>query len=365
MKRIVVCLIALCLAFSVCACGQGNTDGKMTLYDVRGREVVIEKDVQRVVCIGASALRLFAYVGDMEMLVGVEEFEKGAKMPVRPYAYGKKEVFSGLPSVGAGGPKSTPNAEAILAVKPDVVFSLYDDVALMDELEDKLGIPVVCLSYGGADPFSEQVTASLRILGKILNREARAESVIDAIFGFWSDLQARTKGILEEEKPTAFLACNTYNGGKGSFGDTLVNFSAFDAVNAKNALSSEAYATNNPTVDYETLLALDPEFIFVDAMNVGALKGEMEEHREVFSALSAFRENKVFMLLPVNQYYTNLEIAVANAYAVGKALFPEAFSDVDLKTEFDKICSAFLQEELAFYEITVGLLGRGYGAFEG
>ena len=36
------------------------------------------------------------------------------------------------------------------------------------ELEDKLGIPVVCLSYGGADPFSEQVTASLRILGKIL-----------------------------------------------------------------------------------------------------------------------------------------------------------------------------------------------------
>ena len=48
------------------------------------------------------------------------------------------------------------------------------------------------------------------------------------------------------------------------------------------------------------------------------------------------------MQLPFNYYGTNLEIALADAYYIGTALYPDAFSDVDPAGKFDEICQALL-----------------------
>lgn len=335
-----------------------------TITDLRNRKVTISGNVNRVVCIGASALRLYSYVGDMDKLVGVENYEKGTMMPVRPYSYAYKDYFATLPSIGAGGPNSTADAEAILSAKPDVIFSLYDDIASMNNLHNQTKIPVVCLSYGGSDPFSDQVYQSLELIGKIIKNESRSNAIISYIKEIKNDLNNRTKDIEDKQKPTVYLGNNTYNRGNGSFGDTLVNYACFREINAKNVLSGYDYPTNNPKLDYETILTLNPDMVFIDVANINNLKTEYAEHKEVFNQLNAFKTDNIYVQMPFNQYYTNLEIAIADTYYIGKVVFPDAFEDVNPETKFDEICSTMLDKEVNYYEQVTNYYNRGFGKLE-
>ena len=49
---------------------------EITVTDMIGREVtVIPGSYQRVVCIGAGALRMYSYIGDVSLLCGVEDID--------------------------------------------------------------------------------------------------------------------------------------------------------------------------------------------------------------------------------------------------------------------------------------------------
>jgi iron complex transport system substrate-binding protein len=363
MKKINLFLVLVLLCFCS-SCFDTTTEGQtITITDVRDREVTLPKEVKRVVCIGASSLRLFSYFGDMSTLVGVEDFEKGEKMPVRPYRFAYLDTFLTLPSVGAGGPSSSPDAEAILNCHPDVIFSLYDNAQKMNQLQEQTKIPVVCLSYGGSDPFSSQVKTSLTLMGKILNKEERASFLVHYIETIQKDLNDRSEKDLDPSLKVYF-GCNSYNGGKGSLLDTLVNYCCFREVKANNVVSSEVYPTNNPILDYETLVTLNPEIIFVDIANLGNLDAAYQTHKDVLMQVDAVKNQQIYVELPFNQYYTNLEIALADCYSVGKVLHKEAFKDIDLETKFNEICSTMLGKTLDYYDMTCSYYGRGYGTYQ-
>ncbi len=349
MIKITAFLLAVTLLFCMMpGCSGNQTDEKtITITDMRGRTVTVPENPERIVCIGASALRLYCYIGDMSLLAGVEDFENGERMKTRPYAFAYSDIFAELPSAGAGGPMSSADAEAIAALEPDLVFSLYDSAEEMDDLQKKTNVPVVCLSYGGADPFGEKFAESLRIMGRILSREERAEELINYIAVNLSELQKRTEKLTS---PSVYLACNTYNGGKGSFADTMVKFCCFAAVGADNIIKNSSTG-NNPTVDIEAVAAADPEFIFVDAANAAMLESEYAGRRELFDSIRAFRENKVFCIMPFNQYYTNMETALADCWYVGTVLYPDEFSDIDMEGKFNEICSFFLQKDMNCYSM--------------
>ena len=48
-----------------------------------------------------------------------------------------------------------------------------------------------------------------------------------------------------------------------------------------------------------------------------------------YQTLKAFIDRKVFLLLPFNWYTTNVGTALADAYAIGKILYLDAFADID------------------------------------
>lgn len=165
---IIVTLSSL-FAFSACDKDKDTANGK-TVTDLLGREVTVPEKINRVVCIGAGSLRLYTYVGDLSKLVGVEDVDKdgtgvGATLSIRPYKMVNKDLFNSLPSCGKGGPQGSPEAEKILALNPDIVFSLYtSDKAAMDDLQQKIGKPVVVLSYGKTEAFDENVKNPLPFL---------------------------------------------------------------------------------------------------------------------------------------------------------------------------------------------------------
>ena len=119
---------------------------------------------QRVVCIGAGALRLYSYIGDVSLLCGVEDIDnetlserpKMFDSVARPYVLAHSDMFASLPSCGVGGPNAqSPEAEKILTCEPDIVISLYGDADKANALQEQLGVPVVTLMTGPDSVFDE------------------------------------------------------------------------------------------------------------------------------------------------------------------------------------------------------------------
>ena len=56
-----------------------------------------------------------------------------------------------------------------------------------------------------------------------------------------------------------------------------------------------------------------------------------------YRALAAVQGRRVYALFPFNYYTTNIDTALADAYAIGKVLYPQRFDDVDIEKQADAI----------------------------
>lgn len=320
---IIVTLSSL-FAFSACDKDKGTANGK-TVTDLLGREVTVPEKINRVVCIGAGSLRLYTYVGDLSKLVGVEDVDKdgtgvGATLSIRPYKMVNKDRFNSLPSCGKGGPQGSPEAEKILALNPDIVFSLYtSDKAAMDDLQQKIGKPVVVLSYGKTEAFDENVKKSIALLGDILNRKERANELLSFISDTETYLSSIGEGIDNSKKATVYLGCQS-NYGTHGIESSSANYSIFDVSKIRNVLdeyvgkNGETFKGYQKSVDWEILVEMNPDRIILDAGGLEHLKTQLKEKPEIFNRLSAFKNGEIYLQMPYNAYYTNLETAYADAY---------------------------------------------------
>jgi iron complex transport system substrate-binding protein len=314
-----------------------NVEG-MIVKDMAGRPVSLTTQPQRIVCIGPGALRLIVYLEAQNMLVGVESMEK--QHPAgRPYWIAQPHLQA-LPVIGPGGSgaiNKKPDMEAVLRVAPDLIVATYMETAMADEVSGTLGIPVVVLSYGELAVFDQRVFDSLRLAGKILNREARADAVIDFINGIRTDLDRRTADVSDQLPVKVFVGGIGYRGSQG-IESTQRDYIPLDWNHTVNAAQQvQATVGSHVMVDKEILLELDPDVIFIDGGGLDLVKADYRRKPDFYRALTAFREGRIYALFPFNHYTTNIDTAMADAYAIGKLLYPRRFADVDLVRQADSI----------------------------
>jgi len=316
--------------------GAALSTDKITVTDMGKRVVEVPSNPQRIICLSPGTLRLIVYLEAAERVVGVENFEK--TIPTgRPYILAHPELKK-LPTVGPGGPggiNKEPDLEAVLKVRPDVIFVSYMERSNADALQKKLGIPTVILTHGRFASFDELMYDSLRVAGKILKAEQRAEDVISYIENTRKDLQMRTKEIPEADKPSVYVGAVGYKGVQG-IDSTLADFTPLEWVRAKN-LATTISPRGHLFIDKEKLLEWNPDIIFIDGGGLNLVKQDYQKKPGFYNGLNAFRSRKVYVVYPFNYYVTNVSTAVADSYAVGKILYPNRFADIDLKTKSDDI----------------------------
>jgi iron complex transport system substrate-binding protein len=310
----------------------------LTITDMAGRRVFVPAVPQRIVCIGPGALRLIVYLRAQDKVVGVESMEK--RFPAgRPYWLAQPRLKT-LPDIGPGGAgaiNKKPDLEAVMRVKPDVIFVTYMDAALADEVAATLGIPVVVLSYGELAVFDRAVFDSLKLAGTILGRRARADAVVNYIDGLRQDLDRRTADFAEKEKPGVFVGGIGYRGTHG-IESTQRHYIPLDWNHADNlARRVESTLGGHVFVDKEALLTLNPDVIFIDGGGLALVTEDYRKKPDFYRALKAFRSRRVYSLLPFNFYTTNIDTAMIDAYAIGKILYPQRFTDVDLARRADAV----------------------------
>lgn len=310
----------------------------LRVTDMAGRQVGVPFDPERIVCIGPGALRLMVYLQAASKIAGVEDMEK-MNPGGRPYWIAHPEL-STLPRCGPGGPAGInrkPDLEALLAVKPQVIFATYMDASLAEEVQRTLNIPLIVLNYGAFATFDEAVYDAMRIAGRILNREKRAEEVVSYIESLRKDMRMRTKDIPENTKPTVYIGGIGYRGAHG-IESTEQRYIPFDWVGADNVAEQvTAHIGSHVAMDKEILLKLNPDVVFIDGGGLSCVREDYRKKPEFYHALNAFSSRRVYILQPFNWYTTNIGTALIDAYAIGKILYEKQFEDIDPKRKADEI----------------------------
>lgn len=369
MKKLTALFLVLTLVCSLVACTsqQGpqlsesmtpaTGAAEITVTDMIGRQVTVTPgSYQKVVCIGAGALRMYSYIGDVALLAGVEDIDNLSlsQRPAmfdsvaRPYVLAFGDAFSKLPSCGVGGPMAqAAEAEKILSCDPDIVISEFKDVEKADALQNQLGVPVITTSAGGKGVFDENFSASITMLGKIFAKEEKAAALVKFIADETAAIEARVADIAEEDKPSVYI-CGLGNWGTTNHLMTAETYASFEVAGIKNAVSGLGMQDVGP-IEEEKFVELGEkmDIIIMDAAAVKNIKPLYAEDKTIFDTCKAWKNGEVYLEMAYNAYYTNFEIALINTWFIAKTVYPEVFADIDITAKTNEVTKAFLGAELA------------------
>ena len=354
---LIVCMCAL-LVVPFVACASEKVGEQLTVTDMVGREVgVTTGTYERVVCIGAGALRLYSYVGDVSKLAGVEDIDNttAAGRPAmfdgtaRPYQMANEEVFNALPSCGKGGPQAqAAEAEKILACNPDIIISEYEDVEKANTLQQTLDVPVIVVKYGSAGVFDENVAKSLDLLGTVFSKTQKAKKLVDFINSEKEAIEKAVKNIDVASQKKVYI-CGLGNWGTTDELMTAQNYAPFNVAKINNIVKDLA-KDGIQKIEQEKFAALAPDMdvIILDAAAANNIKKSIKSGSKTnpFADCKAWQNGEVYLEMAYNAYYTNLEIALINTWYAAKVVYPEQFKKVDIEKKTNDVTKAFLGVEL-------------------
>ena len=242
MKRFFALILSFALLLPVAFAS--GVDYPVTITDQAGREVVIEEEPQRLIsCYYISTSMLMALDLNDEM-AGIEE-----NPDIRPiYGISDPELLN-LPQVGTA---KVVDLEACAALEPDLVIlplRLKDSALILETL----GIDVLLIN-----PESQELlTEAIRMIAAAANREDRAEELLSFIAGQESWLTEKLEG---EDAPSVYLSGNSNflsTAGNAMYQSDMIRLAGGSNVAAE---IQDAYWAE---IDYEQLLAWDPEYIIM------------------------------------------------------------------------------------------------------
>lgn len=378
-KKITALILALIMLLSLCACGSQNTaptateapaadtpaesevpaaePEEITITDMIGREVTVTPgSYTRVVCIGAGALRMYSYIGDVSLLCGVEDIDnttlderpKMFDSVARPYVLAFGDTFNTLPSCGVGGPNAqAAEAEKILSCNPDIVISEYEDVDKENALQEQLGVPVITLKAGPNGVFDDAFKNTMTMLGTIFCNEEKAEKLVSFIDSEAAEITSRTADVKDEDKPGVYI-CGLGNWGTTNQLMTAQNYISFNIANVRNVVT-DLEKNGIQAIEEEKFVALgeDMDIIIMDAAAVKNIKPLYAEDPTMFDSCKAWQDGEVYLEMAYNAYYTNYEIALINTWFIAKTVYPDLFENIDITEKTNEITGMFLGEELA------------------
>jgi iron complex transport system substrate-binding protein len=308
---IVIVLVAAIGVVYILTSNQGNDQtSETTVTDALGRTVSVPKQLDSIYCIGACSLRLVSYFDAVDKVQAIETAGTFNTRDDQTYYLVNKAKFSALPQVAT-------TAEAILALNPSVIItSTASDVATADNLQAQTSIPVYVinadLEFGQA--FYDQITS----LGTLFGEQARASELNAGIANMINDITSKATTASTESA----YACGMFYYGGASFLKGSGNYLPFDYSNVTNAIAPAA--NGQPyVITLETLIANDPDYIFIDSIGLSSCIDSIHEDINANTGLgnvSAVKNNNIYSTMVYKCYGTNWENQLVNAYYVASTI---------------------------------------------
>lgn len=249
--------------------GAGPSAGAtpIVLVDDLDRRVEFERPPCRVVSLIPAATEIIYAVGAEDCLVGRSAYDD---YPPRVEA---------VPNVGRA---IGANVERVVDRRPDLVLLIAgsDNARSVDDFQ-RLGVPSLVFQLNRL----EDLRSVIERLGRVLGREAAADSLWRSIDGELDEVAARTVGL---ERPVVYYDIAyppPITIGRGSYLDSLITIAG-----ARNAFHD--VGVPSPTISLEAIAVRDPDLIlFPVAEEWGGATHPSE--RPQWSSLRAVRTDNV------------------------------------------------------------------------
>lgn len=234
-----------------------EADSSFTITDALGRELDFEQPPQRVVIAGrassllANALYLFPEAS--QRIVGIENRSQSASpiLPVIDPDSSDKIFF-----------EKNAGPEQIAPTQPDVVILKSYMAESLGEPLEILGITVVYLDL----ETPEQFFRDIETLGKLFDNSERAQEVQSYYQQRLDEIQQRSGGITEAQKPSVLIIQYSDKGGDVAFKVPPASWLQTTMVELVGGtpIWTEASETGGwAIVNFEQIAAWDPDQIYV------------------------------------------------------------------------------------------------------
>lgn len=311
------------------------------IKDASGRKVYIPDTINSVIALRAGALRLIAYMGLTDRIKYIEGNERRRQVP---YLFANPSLRQ-KDLIGAG---NNYDNELLAASSADIIITTFMTAAEADKLQGKTGKPVFVLDYGDLKENSEGFYMSLDLLGQVFYRKKRAEELKAFFRANLDELKLRAKNI---DKLKVYVGGVAYRGAHG-ISSTEPGYPPFKMLSLDNVASSLGEVMSSPVanqenafIDTEQLIVWDPDYIFLDAAGREIWYNEVDNEL-LKETITAFKNERLYTVLPYNWYTTNYENVLCNAWFIGKTLDPLAFEHIDIEDKCREIYTFFLGSDV-------------------
>lgn len=323
MKKNISTLLVLTLLLSLTACGLNDTPMEstpvtsaaavshypVTVTDQAGREVTITKEPQRLISSYYITTSLVMALDLDERLVGVED-----NAGLRPIYSLSNPIILELPSVGTA---KELDLEACAALAPDLAIL---PMKVRDSVEDleALGITVLLVNPESQELLIEMI----QLVATATNTEEKAE----ALMGFIEIQENYLTEILSgADMPSVYLASNSSF--LSTAGDSMYQSDMIRLAGGRN-VAGEIEDTYWAQIDYEQLLAWDPEYIILPSSAKYTVADVMEDPN--LSGCRAVVNGNVYQIPgDVESWDSPVPGSILGAFWLANILHPEKMTHTD------------------------------------
>ncbi|OJF92265.1 ABC transporter substrate-binding protein [Pararhizobium antarcticum] len=336
---------------------------KVIIKDVTGRDVEVSVPVEHVI-LGEGRQIYFVAALDRDepfkRIVGWRDDLPKADPESYAAYLAKYPDIATLPTFG-GMKDGTFDVEQAVALKPDVIIMNLDAKTATEEAGfieklGKVGIPLVYIDF--REKPMENTEASMRIMGKLLGEEEKAEDFIT----FRADSIAKVTSVLAAKKPVEPLVFVERAGGYSadccmSFGNE--NFGKMVEIAGGRNMAKDIIPGTFGAVNPEQIIAANPDQVIITGGNwqgyvpggnwVGVGYGaDLTEARRkldnltkrpAFTGIKAVKDGNIHAIW--HQFYNNPYQFVA-IQEIAKWLHPDLFADLDPEATFKELHARFL-----------------------
>lgn len=272
----------------------------MTVTDDTDNKVEFKQEPTKIVSLMPSNTEILFALGLDDHVIGVTDND------TYPEAATKKDKVGGMEL----------NIEKIISLKPDAVFAhgMIAESAKsgIQQLRDA-GIPVFVVK--NASNF-EETYDSIKTIGKITNRSAKADQIVEDMKAKVKDVQAK---VADVKKRNVFVENSDepeiYTAGKDTFMQEILNL-----ANVKNVADDQSGWFK---IDPEEIIKRDPD-VYLITYNYVPNIVEKVKKRQGFKDLKAIKNDRVVQVDPDKTSRPGPRLA-EGLEEVAKAVYPEVF----------------------------------------
>lgn len=288
-----------------------------TITDMMGNTVIIPQEINRIVvtCCGGATHEV------MVMGAGDKIVAQPAKC-IMPELKVMKPGFSGLTDAGSF---DEINVEQIIALQPDVVIASVTSEKGNTKLREA-GIPVVTVMTGRGN--MSQMRSEFAMMGQVLGSSDQSSSLNK----YWDTklalVKERVATIPADQKKRVYymLGKTTHTNGGSWWGQEYIT--AAGGINV-----AEELGTNRDT-SLEQLVKWNPDVIIISSNEGSFIPISDVKNNSQLSSIAAVKNDQLYEC-PIGSFWWDRPSPEAplGILWLAKTLYPEKFTDIDLRAE--------------------------------